>query len=109
MNAGATKARVADARRHLENGESLGTQFVIGLLSECESALNEAVSLSRRLAMRRERVVEARHPLEVYADSYAEMARNGNGKVDCRSVEVDIRQNMIPVTRAALAKESGHG
>lgn len=44
-----------------------------------------------------------RHPLEIYADSYAQMARMDDGRVDCRSVEVDIRQNMIPVTVAATA------
>lgn len=43
----------------------------------------------------------ARHPLEAYADSYAQMSRMGDGKVDCRSVEVDIRQNMIPATHPA--------
>jgi hypothetical protein len=62
--------------------------------------------MERELRLHRERAanpareVSARHPLEVYADSYAEMARMGDGKVDCRSVEVDIRQNMIPVTAA---------
>lgn len=44
-----------------------------------------------------------RHPLEVYADSYAQMSRSGDGRVDCRSVEVDIRQNMIPVTIPAAS------
>ena len=44
-----------------------------------------------------------RHPLEAYADSYAQMARDGDGRVDCRSVEVDIRQNMIPATRFKTA------
>jgi hypothetical protein len=62
--------------------------------------------MERELRLHRERAanpaqgVSARHPLEVYADSYAEMARMGDGKVDCRSVEVDIRQNMIPITAA---------
>jgi len=52
-----------------------------------------------------ETVDEARtHPLEIYADSYAQMARMGDGKVDCRSVEIDIRQNMIPVTTALATK-----
>lgn len=44
---------------------------------------------------------EARHPLEAYADSYAQMSRDGDGRVSCHSVEVDIRQNMIPATVAA--------
>lgn len=47
-----------------------------------------------------------RHPLEIYADSYAQMARDGDGCVDCRSVEVDIRQNMMRVTRALTATQS---
>ena len=48
-----------------------------------------------------------RHPLEAYADSYAQMGRDpqGDGRVDCRSVEVDIRQNMIPVTTALPAPQ----
>lgn len=43
-----------------------------------------------------------RHPLEAYADSYAQMGRDGDGRVDCRSVEADIRQNMIPITQARV-------
>lgn len=48
-----------------------------------------------------------RHPLEAYADSYAQMGRDpkGDGRVDCRSVEIDIRQNMIPATTAAPIPE----
>jgi len=42
--------------------------------------------------------------LEAYADSYAQMSRDGDGRVDCRSVEVDIRQNMMPVVAALVAE-----
>lgn len=44
------------------------------------------------------------NPLEAYADSYAQMSRDGDGRVDCRSVEVDIRQNMMPVVAALVAE-----
>ncbi len=40
---------------------------------------------------------ERRNPLEAYADSYAQMSRgDGDGRVSCYAVEVDIRQNMMP-------------
>jgi hypothetical protein len=42
----------------------------------------------------------AAHPLDLYAKSYEQMGRDGDGRVHCSSVAIDIRQNMIPVTRA---------
>lgn len=40
------------------------------------------------------------HPLEAYAESYEQMARGASdGRVDCSSVAIDIRNNMMPVTR----------
>lgn len=48
------------------------------------------------------------NPLEAYADSYAQMSRDGDGRVDCRSVEVDIRQNMMPVVAALVAERDAY-
>lgn len=59
--------------------------------------------LAAAIAHREAEAVPKAHPLEVYADSYAQMARMGDGTVDCRSVEVDIRQNMILVTQSLVA------
>lgn len=40
----------------------------------------------------------ARHPLEIYAESYDQMSRTGDKRVNAHDVAVDIRLNMIPVT-----------
>lgn len=42
--------------------------------------------------------------LECYAASYDTMGRIGSGSVDCASVAMDIRQNMIPVAKRAAMK-----
>ncbi|QWA09831.1 hypothetical protein GTU79_21360 [Sodalis ligni] len=44
--------------------------------------------------------MKARNPLEAYAESYELMAKIGNGRVDCLSVSIDIRQNMMPLVDA---------
>lgn len=44
------------------------------------------------------------NPLEGYADSYAQMSRDRDGRVQARSVERDIRQNMMPIIAALVAE-----
>lgn len=48
---------------------------------------------------------KVRDALELYADSYASMSRQNGGvcKVDCVSVEYDIRRNMVDSVLAVLA------
>lgn len=74
-------------------------------MDECRDAVR--VALLAALSLPAPGEGEAPHPLAIYADSYAMMSRMDDGKVDCRSVEVDIRQNMIPVTQALSTPSSG--
>lgn len=91
---------IADRMVHI-HGENPNFDYILRL-REIAAWLARSALVATTPA---ETVVEARtHPLEIYADSYAQMARMGDGKVDCRSVEIDIRQNMIPVTTALATK-----
>lgn len=43
------------------------------------------------------------HPLEIYAESYEQMARTSMGMVSYSTVATDIRQNMMKVTQAVTS------